>query len=119
MSWDRLRDYGRAVHAAFVESLDELSEEHLAMPVDMTRAGLGMWEGRDLLQLHGVDHPRIHGGEIACLKGMLGGVGWIESDAFRAAVEIEDLEPPLATDERAVRRTWWHRLARHAIDDRL
>jgi hypothetical protein len=61
------------------------------MPVDMTRAGLGVWEGRDLLDLHGVNHPYIHGGEIACLKGLQGGAGWQESDAFRAAVQVEDV----------------------------
>jgi hypothetical protein len=75
VDWDRLRNYGRAVHAAFLDSLDELTDEHLSMPVDMTRAGLGMWQGRDLLELHGTDHPRIHGGEIASLKGIQGGIG--------------------------------------------
>jgi hypothetical protein len=58
-------------------------------PVDMTRAGLGVWEGRDLYELHGCDHPRIHGGEIAVLKGLQGGVGRIEPDEFRAAVTVE------------------------------
>jgi hypothetical protein len=91
VDWDRLREYGRRVHAAFVDSLEELGERHLEMPVDMTRVGLGVWEGRDLVELHGVDHPRIHGGEIACLKGLQGGVGWTESEAFAAAVEVEDL----------------------------
>ena len=38
------------------------------MPVDMTRAGLGMWQGRDLFELHGFEHPQMHGGEIAVLK---------------------------------------------------
>ena len=30
-----------------------MTPEHLDQPVDMTRAGLGTWEGRDLLELHG------------------------------------------------------------------
>jgi len=94
VDWQRLRHYGQAVHAAFVASLESMSDEHLAMPVDMTRAGLGMWEGRDLLELHGTTHPRIHGGEIACLKGLLGGTGYAESQAFRAAVRVEEFESP-------------------------
>jgi len=90
VDWERLRAYGRAVHNGFVESLGSITPAHLDRPVDMTRAGLGMWEGRDLLELHGSHHTRIHGGEIACLKGLQGGVGWTESDAFRAAVIVED-----------------------------
>jgi hypothetical protein len=92
VDWNRLRAYGAEVHAAFISSLDELTDEHLTMPVDMSRSGLGTWQGRDLLELHGSDHPRIHGGEIACLKGIQGGVGWAESDAFRAAVQVDDVD---------------------------
>jgi hypothetical protein len=32
----------------------------------------------------------IHGGEIAVLKGLQGGVGYNEPDEFRAAVEVID-----------------------------
>jgi hypothetical protein len=88
VEWELLQRYGRAVHASVVESLEELTEAQLDMPVDMTRAGLGMWQGRDLVELHGYSHPLQHGGEIAVLKGLQGGVGHIESDAFRAAVEV-------------------------------
>jgi hypothetical protein len=90
--WDVLREYGRAVQAAFVESLDRLTDEQLVMAVDMTRSGLGLWQGRDLFELHGHAHPHIHGGEIAVLKGLQGGIGWAESAAFRAAVSVEDVD---------------------------
>jgi hypothetical protein len=83
-------EYGRAVQVAFIGSLVAIGEADLDAPVDMTRAGLGIWQGRDLLWLHGSEHVYIHGGEIACLKGMQGGIGWRESDAFRAAVVVED-----------------------------
>ena len=92
VEWERLREYGRAVHASFVDSLDDLTDHQLDMPVDMTRSGLGIWQGRDLYELHGHGHPRIHGGEIAVLKGLQGAIGWAESDAFRAAVSVEDLD---------------------------
>ena len=94
VDWDRLRSYGRAVHEDFVDSLGELTNEHLVMPVDMRRAGLGMWEGRDLLELHGSNHPHIHGGEIACLKGLQGGIGFAESEAFRTAIQVEEFDSP-------------------------
>jgi hypothetical protein len=90
VEWDVLRRYGREVHAAFIDSLSEMTEAHLEMPVDMTRSGLGIWQGRDLYELHGHDHPRIHGGEIAVLKGLQGGVGWVESEVFRAAGGVEE-----------------------------
>lgn len=90
VEWDVLREYGRAVHSALVDSLAEMTQEQLDMSVDMTRAGLGMWQGRDLFELHGYAHPHIHGGEIAVLKGLQGS-GWAESDAFRAAVVVEEL----------------------------
>jgi hypothetical protein len=73
-----------------VASLDALRDEQLDLPVDMTRAGLGMWQGRDLYELHGFAHPHIHGGEIALLKGLQGGIGWAESEAFRTAVSVDD-----------------------------
>ena len=38
VDWDRLREYGRDVHSAFIDSLVELTDEQLDRPVDMTRA---------------------------------------------------------------------------------
>jgi hypothetical protein len=59
-----------------VESwLERLTPELLAREVDMTPFGLGIWTGLDIYNLH-VHHPRIHGGEIACIKGLLGASGW-------------------------------------------
>jgi hypothetical protein len=80
------------VHASILETVAQTTEEQLEMPVDMRRAGLGMWQGRDIVELHWVDHPLQHGGEIAVLKGMQGGVGHFESEAFRAAVEVVEFE---------------------------
>ena len=59
----------------------------------MTRVGLGMWQRRDLYELHGFNHVYIHGGEIAVWKGLPGGIGYNEPDEFRAAVEVTDVEP--------------------------
>ena len=51
---------------------------------------MGHMGGRDAAAEKGQEignlppHPRIHGGEIACLKGLQGGTGWPESDLFRS-----------------------------------
>lgn len=92
VDWEVLRRYGKEVHASVHETVECMTESQLEMPVDMRRAGLGMWQGRDLIELHGVDHPLQHGAEIAVLKGLQGGVGHVESEAFRAAVEVVDYE---------------------------
>jgi hypothetical protein len=44
------------------------------------------------VELHGTNHTRIHGGEIGCLKGLQGGIGFAESEAFRAAVQVEEFD---------------------------
>jgi hypothetical protein len=77
VQWERLRKYGRAVHEWLIGALDELSEDDLERPVDMSRSGLGTWKGRDLLVLHGFSHVYQHGGEIACLKGLQGAKGYL------------------------------------------
>jgi hypothetical protein len=82
VDWPLLRDYGRSVHEWLLTSANELTDEHLSWPVDMTRSGLGVWTGRDIYRLHGWNHVRMHGGEIACLKGLQGATGYVSrSDA--------------------------------------
>ena len=75
--WQHLHEYGRAVHAWLVGTVHSLTEDELARPVDMSRAGLGMWNGWDLYALHGWRHVYMHGGEIACLKGLQGAKGYV------------------------------------------
>jgi hypothetical protein len=77
VQWERLHEYGRAVHEWLARSLDDLSADDLERPVDMSRSGLGTWMGRDLLVLHGFRHIYLHGGEIACLKGLQGAKGYL------------------------------------------
>jgi hypothetical protein len=78
LEWELLRDYGRAVHAETIETVGALTADHLTVPIDMTRSGLGMWAGLDILALHGWGHIKIHGGEIAVLKGLQGERGYRE-----------------------------------------
>ncbi|MEX0800059.1 MAG: DinB family protein [Dehalococcoidia bacterium] len=76
VDWERLREYGRAVNACVDGNLDRLTAADLERRVDMSAHGLGIWKGLDIYNLHGISHPRIHGGEIACLKGLQGAQGW-------------------------------------------
>ena len=76
IDWEALHAYGRAVQRCVEEYADRLSPTDLDRPVDMRPWGLGMWSGLEAYKLHGFGHVKIHGGEIACLKGILGGRGW-------------------------------------------
>jgi len=76
VDWQALRRYGQAVCECVEGYLDGVTDEELAKPVDMRPHGLGMWKGLDIYNLHGISHPRLHGGEIACLKGLQGAPGW-------------------------------------------
>jgi hypothetical protein len=83
VDWARLHEYGQTVHAWLLGSLDQLTEDDLDRSVDMTRSGLGTWKGRDLYAVVGLTHVYMHGGEIACLKGLRGARGYLGGvDAF-------------------------------------
>ena len=77
VDWARLKEYGLAVRESIEGLLVSLSPEELELSVDMQAHGLGMWKGLDIYDLHGNKHVRLHGGEIACLKGMQGARGYL------------------------------------------
>lgn len=83
VNWEPLRAYGREVRKSIEGHLQSLSKSELGRPIDMSFAGLGTWHGLDLYNLHGINHVRIHGGEIACLKGLQGGRGWSQGPVYR------------------------------------
>ncbi len=82
VDWALLRRYGRDVRKRVERYIDSATDAQLDMPIDMTPAGLGIWQGLDLFNLHGINHIRIHGGEIACLKGLQGGRGWSQGPVY-------------------------------------
>lgn len=90
VDWARLNEYGRAVRACVERHLDALSPADLMLRVDMRPHGLGIWKGLDIYDLHGIKHVRLHGGEIACLKGLQGVRGYLGGadapDLVRVAV---------------------------------
>jgi len=75
VDWDAFRGYARDVDGCVQGYLDSLSASELEGRVNMTARGLGIWKGLDVYNVHGIYHPRLHGGEIACLKGLQGGHG--------------------------------------------
>ena len=78
VNWAAFRRYAREVEACIEDRLGSLSAVDLERGVDMTAFGehLGTWTGFEFYNLHGIDHPRLHGGEIACLKGLQGSPAW-------------------------------------------
>jgi hypothetical protein len=77
--WEALRKYGRAVHEEVLRHVRTATPEDLERRVDMTVYGLGVWQGLEVFTLHGINHPRLHGGEVACLKGLQGAQGYAQA----------------------------------------
>jgi hypothetical protein len=75
-SWADLRAYGQTVQQWISKLLRELPPAELDRKFQMVPEFLGVWTGLDILDLHGQHHIRMHGGEIACLKGLQGGKGY-------------------------------------------
>lgn len=82
IKWDDLRAYGREV-ARFMEGFvaglidaDLVLEREMGATRDGKPISLGVWKGIDFVTLHGWSHIKMHGGEIACLKGIQGGEGY-------------------------------------------
>ncbi len=78
VDWAKLREYACAVHACVERYADSLTMEELQLEADMSGQGahLGAWKGLEFYNVHGINHPRLHGGEIACLKGLQGAPAW-------------------------------------------
>lgn len=75
--WEGLREYGRTVHDWIVRLVGELDPAELARKFQMVPERLGIWTGLDVFDLHCNKHIRMHGGEIACLKGLQGAKGYL------------------------------------------
>jgi len=75
--WTVLREYGRAVRDSVERLVDELNPAELERRFQMQPVRLGMWTGLDVYDLHVNHHIRLHGGEIACLKGLQGARGYL------------------------------------------
>ncbi|TAK63923.1 MAG: DinB family protein [Dehalococcoidia bacterium] len=76
IDWPALREYGRAMCAFAVETVDALTEDDLAIVTDLSTADIEVWHGIDIVRLTVGHHVRMHGGEIACLKGLEGLKGY-------------------------------------------
>jgi hypothetical protein len=77
IDWQALRAYGRAIHAFVIKTVDELTAEDLLRPTALSTRDIAAWNGRDIVRLTVGHHLRMHGGEIACLKGLQGTPGYV------------------------------------------
>ncbi len=84
IDWLALRSYGDAVGAWVVEAVGELTEDDLDRVAKLTTPGRPQWLGMDVVQLTVGRHVWMHGGEIACVKGLQGEQGYRSPfDTFR------------------------------------
>jgi hypothetical protein len=77
IDWHQLREYGRAMTAFAIETVDHMTEPDLHRDTDLSTADIPHWTGIDIIRLTVGHHVRLHGGEIACLKGLLGERGYV------------------------------------------
>lgn len=85
IDWLALRAYGDAVGAWLISAVDALTEDDLDQVAKLTTTGRPQWYGVEVVQLSVGRHVWMHGGEIACLKGLQGETGYQALDTFRAA----------------------------------
>lgn len=76
IDWPALRSYGRMIHEFVISTIDSLTEEDLERPTDLSTQDIAQWHGIDIVRLTVGHHIRMHGGEIACLKGLQGTTGY-------------------------------------------
>jgi hypothetical protein len=87
IDWRTLCTYGDDVRARVERLVDSLTYGDLERVFEMkyfvrdengtlVDASLGPWQGIDVYTLHGFNHITMHGGEIACLKGLQGLQGY-------------------------------------------
>jgi hypothetical protein len=85
IDWLALRAYGNAVGAWVIEAVDALTEDDLDTVAKLTTPNRPLWYGVEVVQLTVGRHVWMHGGEIACLKGLQGEKGYrTDLDSFRA-----------------------------------
>jgi hypothetical protein len=80
-----LRDYAQAVYQATDAYLASISDEELNRPVDMSEVGLGQQTVASAIGL-ALLNGALHCGEIACLKGLQGLVGYPEAKPETQAI---------------------------------
>lgn len=76
IDWIALRAYGRAMSAFAIEATDAMTEADLRLVADLSTPDIAVWRGIDIVRLTVSIHVRLHGGEIACLKGLQGMQGY-------------------------------------------
>jgi hypothetical protein len=76
IDWPALHAYGLAMTSFLYETMDALTYDDLDRLADLSTPDLEVWRGIDIVRLTVSMHVRLHGGEIACLKGLQGAKGY-------------------------------------------
>jgi hypothetical protein len=77
IDWPLLHEYGQEVHRQMLQLVDALTQDELDRKFQMMPVELGIWSGMDVYNLHSGRNVWMHGGEIACLKGLQGRKGYM------------------------------------------
>ena len=76
IDWPALHAYGLAMTSFLYETLDAMTYADLERVADLSTPDIEVWHGIDIVRLTVGNHVRLHGGEIACLKGLQGAKGY-------------------------------------------
>ena len=77
IDWELLHQYGHEVQRHVLQLVNSLTQADLDRRFQMVPTSLGMWSGMDVYSLRAGRHIWMHGGEIACLKGIQGMQGYV------------------------------------------
>jgi hypothetical protein len=77
IDWPALREYGRVIADFVTSTIDAMTEADLEIVTDLSTPDIPVWHGIDIVRLTVGHHIRMHGGEIACLKGLRGSKGYL------------------------------------------
>jgi hypothetical protein len=76
IDWTALHAYGCAMTSFLYETMEAMTYDDLALTADLSTPDRQRWSGLDVVRLTVSMHVRLHGGEIACLKGLQGRKGY-------------------------------------------
>ncbi len=76
IDWPALHEYGRAMSTFIIEAMSVMTYSDLERIADLSTPDIPVWRGIDIVRLTVSIHVRLHGGEIACLKGLQGARGY-------------------------------------------
>jgi hypothetical protein len=67
------------IHRFVIDTVKKLTDDVLNTRTDLSTTDIAVWHGIDIIRLTVGHHVRMHGGEIAVIKGLQGAKGYLGS----------------------------------------